>query len=164
MGMPSPRSDKLLHRLLIIVATIGLLAAGYLSYVKLFGGVIACGTGGCEVVANSRWAELAGIPVVLLGVLAYSSLLLSACFPRSDQARTMGAIIAIIGAFFSAFLQYQALVVLQHLCPYCLVSACCMWSLAVITGLRVWRGVPLAQEGAGSSSTKVSATSTSSEA
>jgi uncharacterized membrane protein len=139
---PTSRSDRLLHRLLIALAMIGFFAAGYLTYVKLFGGVIACGTGGCEVVANSRWAEVFGVPVVLLGTSAYSALLVSACFPRSELARTAAAVIAVIGACFSGFLQYQALVVLQHLCPYCLVSACCMWSLAIVTGLRVWWGVP----------------------
>ena len=60
------------------VATAGLAIAAYLTAVHYTGGSPACAIAhGCEVVQQSRYAELAGVPVALLGLLGYAAILAS---------------------------------------------------------------------------------------
>ncbi len=61
-----------------IASLIGLVVAGYLSYVKLFHAPIYCtpGLGDCATVNASRWSLLWGIPIAVLGMLSYLALFL----------------------------------------------------------------------------------------
>jgi len=62
-----------LRRLTAVLALIGIAIAGYLTWVHYAGLEPVCvgGGGGCERVQSSRWAELAGIPVAVLGLGGY---------------------------------------------------------------------------------------------
>jgi len=132
------RTDRLLRNLVRFFVLPGLAAATYLTYTKLADIEPVCATGGCAVIATSRWSEIFGIPVTLIGMITYV-LIFSSTFIRGDNGKLMGAFFATIGAAFSIWLQYQALFVLEHVCQWCLVSAICMNVLAVITITRVVR-------------------------
>jgi uncharacterized membrane protein len=60
-----------------LLAVAGLAVAGYLTYVHYAGiePICAGGGGGCERVQTSSYAELAGIPVVVLGLIGYAAIL-----------------------------------------------------------------------------------------
>lgn len=131
------RTDRRLILLIRLVIIPGFLSATYLSYTKIFDKAIMC-EGGCDVVSNSRWSEVFGIPVTVIGMVAYLALFAST-FIKGENGKLIGAFVAVCGAAFSIFLQYQALVVLEHLCPYCLTSAICMQILAALTLTRVIR-------------------------
>lgn len=134
---PVDRTDRRLLLLIRLVVLPGFVAASYLTYAKLANVAPVC-TGGCDVITTSRWSEVGGIPVTLLGMITYI-LLLSSTFVRGDVGKLGGAFFALVGAAFSIFLQYQALGVLKHFCPWCMTSAVCMLLLAGLTVTRLLR-------------------------
>ena len=67
-------SDRQLRVTVAVLALLGLAVAGYLTYVHYAElEPICAGGGGCERVQNSSYAELAGIPVALLGLIGYAA-------------------------------------------------------------------------------------------
>ncbi|MEN0012834.1 MAG: vitamin K epoxide reductase family protein [Solirubrobacteraceae bacterium] len=129
--------DRLDRRLLLLIRLFvipGFLAATYLTYTEVFHKAIVC-SGGCDVVTNSQWAKVFGIYVTEIGMVAYITIFAST-FIKRDEGKLLGAFVATCGAVFSIFLQYQALIVLQHFCPYCFTSACCM---LILCGLNITR-------------------------
>jgi uncharacterized membrane protein len=131
------RTDRRLLLLIRIFVLPGFLAATYLTYTEIFHKVIVC-SGGCEVVTTSQWAKVFGIYVTEIGMVAYLTIM-SSTFIKRDEGKILGAFVASCGAAFSIFLQYQALIVLQHFCPYCFTSACCMIILCGLTITRLVR-------------------------
>ena len=71
-----------------VLALAGIAIAGYLTWVHYAELEPICvgGGGGCERVQNSSYAELAGIPVALLGLLAYVTVLASLALPPPPAA------------------------------------------------------------------------------
>lgn len=132
------RTDRLLRLLIRLIVVPGFIAATYLTYTKLAHVTPICATGGCEVVATSPWSEVFGIPVTILGMITYV-IIFSSTFFAGETPKLVAAFFAVVGAAFSIWLQYQALFVLQHFCPWCFTSAVCMNLLAIITVTRVVR-------------------------
>jgi uncharacterized membrane protein len=73
-------SDRALRIAVGGLAALGVAIAAYLAFTRYTDTTIACTTGGCEVVQRSDYAELFGIPVVVLGLGAYVFLLGTALF------------------------------------------------------------------------------------
>jgi uncharacterized membrane protein len=124
------------------VALAGLGIAGYLTAVHYAGGSPACAIAhGCEVVQQSRYAELAGVPVALLGLLGYAAILAS--LARDGEAwRTATAFLALAGFGFSAWLTYVEVVEIEAICSWCVASAVCMTVLAALSVARVLSAPP----------------------
>ena len=107
---------------------VGLVVATYLSYLKLTDVPAVCVEAGafdCNVVLNSRYSELAGVPIAFLGLAVYviiGALLLLE--KRVAFLRAHGTLIVFgIGLFawlFSMWLVYVQVGLLQALCPWCL--------------------------------------------
>jgi uncharacterized membrane protein len=58
-----------------LLALGGMGAAGYLTYTHLANQAIVCGESlGCDIVAQSVYSQIAGVPIALLGLLAYIAL------------------------------------------------------------------------------------------
>ena len=123
-------------RLIRLVSVIGFMISTYLSYIKLEKLEPVCATGGCEVVLNSAWSSVLGIPVVVLGMIGYT-IIFALSFGKSDAIRLALAAFAWTGLVFSLWLQYQAIGVLEHLCMWCLGSAICMLILAALTSYQL---------------------------
>ncbi len=128
------RTDRRLLLAIRLIVLPGFLAASYLSYSKVFDAAIAC-AGGCEIIQASHWSEMFGIPVTVIGMATYI-LIFGSTFVKNDAGKLAGAFLAVTGAAFSLWLQYQALFVMKHFCPYCFTSAVCMQLLAILT---IWR-------------------------
>src|SRR5206468_5345726 len=90
-----------LRRAIAGAAVIGGAIAAYLTVVHYSHVSPVCTTGGCQKVQQSRYAEAAGIPVAVLGLVAYAAVLVTACV-RGVAAAVVGATIALAGAVFSA--------------------------------------------------------------
>src|SRR5678816_2541255 len=68
--------EKRLSQLAIILTVIGLLVSIYMTIYKITSNDSMCiGSGDCKTVNASRYAEVYGIPVALLGVVGYSAIL-----------------------------------------------------------------------------------------
>jgi uncharacterized membrane protein len=131
-------TDRRLRIAVAALALAGLAVAGYLTWVHYadLDPVCVGGGGGCERVQSSDYAELAGVPVALLGLIGYGAILASLAIP-GDPGRFAGALLALAGFGFSAWLTYVELFEIDAICQWCVASAVIMTALAVLTSLRV---------------------------
>jgi uncharacterized membrane protein len=120
------------------LALAGFLISAYLTWTYLNGAVPVCvgGSGGCETVQTSRYAEILGIPVAALGLFAYAAMLLCAVL-RGEKAALSGAFVALVGVLFSAYLTYLELFVLRAICQWCVASAVLVVAYLVLGALRL---------------------------
>jgi uncharacterized membrane protein len=130
-------TERRLRLAIAVLAVAGLAIAGYLTYVHYEDIKPFCvaGGGGCEKVQTSDYAKLIGIPVALLGLLGYVAILAS-LWVRGDAGRLAGAVVALVGFGFSAYLTYREIYTIDAICQWCVASAVVMTLLAVLT---VWR-------------------------
>ena len=129
-------TDRTLRVAVGVLAAAGAAVAGYLAYARYTDTTLACATGGCETVQRSDYAVLAGVPVSVLGLVAYLVLLATA-FLRSEIARLVGAIVAVSGTLFAAYLLYAQIVVIDAVCQWCVASDVLITLLAVACVLRL---------------------------
>jgi len=130
---------------IVLLALAGLLVATYLWLYKIgVFGELQCGTGSCELVQASRYAELFGLPVALYGVGGNAALFvvgLAGLQPRFAADRRVAwllATLATVGFALTLYLTGIELFVLHAICRWCVASAAIMttvWLLSV-AGLR----------------------------
>lgn len=124
-------AKKWLRLALSTLALLGLADSAYLTYLKvqLYSQGLSCGFGGCDVVNQSPYAEIAGIPVALLGFIFYAVVLALSLFwydAQGEWDRRLGwglLALAGFGVFFSAYLTAIEIFILHTICPFCLASA-----------------------------------------
>lgn len=133
-------SERGLRVLLGVVAVAGLLISAYLTWSHLRSVAPVCvgGGSGCETVQTSRYAEILGFPVAALGLIAYTSLLLSAAI-RGERSALFGLFVALVGVLFSAYLTYLELFVIGAICQWCVASAVLVVAALALTVLRLGR-------------------------
>jgi len=131
-------SDRSLRLAAGLVALAGLAVAGYLTWVHFDDDALVCvAGGGCETVQESEYAEIAGIPVALLGLGAYAALLALVVFD-GPNARLAAAMLALVGLVFSLYLLALQLFVIDAVCAWCLANDVLIAPpLAVLTALRL---------------------------
>lgn len=128
-------------RLRVAIAALAVVGSGiaaYLTTVHYAHVAPVCATGGCEKVQKSSYAELAAVPVALLGLLAYLALLATAAL-RGVNAALAGAFVAIVGIAFSGYLLWAQLGPIGAICQWCVASDVVMVLLAVLTTRRALR-------------------------
>jgi uncharacterized membrane protein len=135
------RLDRRLAQAVAAVALTGVGVAGYLTYVHYAGiePLCAAGSGGCHKVQTSDYAELAGIPVAVLGLAGYLGILATLALRPLDASRLAGMLIAICGFGFSAYLTYREIFTIDAICQWCVASAVLMTVLAGLTTARLIR-------------------------
>ena len=124
---------------LSVLALAGLGIATYLLAVRVLGEAPACGPiKGCETVAASEYATIAGIPVALFGVL-FSVVLLGACLAwwrRADRRALYAAYgLGLAGILAVLYLTYLELFVIEAICVWCV-----SYALTILAG---WLGVAI---------------------
>ena len=144
-GNGLPVRDVIDRRLVIavaVVSVIGIAVATYLTYTHYAGLNVVCPvSGGCETVQKSVYSKLAGIPVAVLGLAGYVSILLSLAI-RNELGRVAGFAIALIGCLFSLYLTYREIFTIKAICPWCVSSAVMMTLLTILTAIRIYRVAP----------------------
>jgi uncharacterized membrane protein len=122
---------------MIVLATVGLGVASYLTYVHYSGSPPVCTAGGsCLKVQTSVYSKLAGVPVALMGLIGYIAILASLLAPESERSRFATLVFTIGGFGFSAYLTYRELFSIHAVCEWCASSAVIMTILML---LSVWR-------------------------
>jgi uncharacterized membrane protein len=130
-------SARALRITLILLTSAGLGIAGYLTYVHYAGINPVCTAGGsCEKVQTSVYSELAGVPVALIGLLGYVSILGLLLAPEGERTRFAMMALTLVGFAFSAYLTYRELYSIHAICEWCASSAAI---LTVMAPLSVWR-------------------------
>ncbi len=131
-------STRSLRITLIVLSTIGVGLAIYLTYVHYSGVEPPCSIKGnpCSQVQKSKYSELAGIPVALMGLIGYVAILGTLLAPENETSRLATAAIALGGFGFSMYLTYREVFTLEKICEWCVGSAVL---LTIIMLLSVWR-------------------------
>ncbi|MEA2347213.1 MAG: hypothetical protein QOG62_1000 [Thermoleophilaceae bacterium] len=130
-------SDPALRKTSIALALLGVAIAGYLTWVHYAGLSPVCvgGSHGCETVQSSDYAELAGVPVALLGLVGYLAIL-ATTFLEGYTWRAVGAVLGLAGTAFSLYLTYLELFQIHAICQWCVGSAIVMTILTVVLAGR----------------------------
>jgi len=116
-------------------AVVGGAIAAYLTVVHYSHISPICTSGGCEKVQQSRYAKAGGVPVAVLGLVAYVSVLLTSAV-RGVPAALAGAVIALAGTAFSGYLLWAQLARIHAICQWCVGNDIV---IAVVAGLCVAR-------------------------
>jgi uncharacterized membrane protein len=134
------RGEHVARRIVLgALAVVGILISAYLTWVHYMGVAPVCvgGSGGCETVQSSSYATILGVPVAVVGLVGYSSLLFSASL-RGEIGVYLGFLVSLVGAFFSAYLTYLEIFVIHAICEWCLASAALMGAALLCAALGVW--------------------------
>jgi uncharacterized membrane protein len=129
-------SERGLRLATAVLALGGLGIAAYLTYVHYAGAAIACSTGGCEKVQTSSYAELAGIPVAVIGLVGYFLILLTA-FVAGELGAVAAVALTLGGFAFAVYLIYVQVALIEALCIWCLASDAVLAVLVLTSLLRL---------------------------
>jgi uncharacterized membrane protein len=130
---------------------IGLSAAGigisaYLVGKRFTGGALACTRWAqCDVVNNSVYAVMYGVPVSVIGLAGYLLLLgvsvaaVRTVGPTQRGLLALSLLLSLGGVGFSIYLTYLEIYVIQALCAWCVASAIIIVLLALLSALNLRR-------------------------
>jgi uncharacterized membrane protein len=120
----------------------GFVIAAYLTTVYLADVPPVCGTGGgCVTVQHSTYANVAGIPLPVIGLCGYTLLFITACLP-GQRARAAGMVFTMVAIAASVVLTYLELNVIHAICIWCVASAVCALLHVIVNSARYVRGEP----------------------
>ena len=141
------------HRMAVaVLALVGLLSSAYLLLFKLgvLGSLVCGGSGACERVQTSPYAQFLGIPVAAYGVGGFSTLLVVALVGlderwvgRPGPSRLLAALSG-VGVLFAAYLTYLEIAVIHDVCLWCVLCALLITAAFVLSvlGARSLRPAP----------------------
>ncbi len=129
----------------LALIALGILVTGYLSIAELTDTTTVCiesSAFNCDVVQNSVYSKIMGIPIAVLGFGTYLALgALVGSEQRVGLLQEYGTAlvfaITLFGFLYSAWLTYIEFFQLKALCPWCLISAANMTLLFIVSGLRL---------------------------
>jgi uncharacterized membrane protein/glutaredoxin len=123
---------------ILVLAIAGMLLSGYLTYSAWQGQSVAgCTVGSaCDIVLNSRWSKLLGMPISFWGFLTYALLAAIAWNKTTPSQWKMAWTVTIIGLLYSLYLTGVSLIVLDSACPYCLTSLGLMTAIFAVLLMR----------------------------
>ncbi len=130
----------------LLVALVGIIAAGYLSYIETTQTTAVCGpVGDCNTVQQSQFALLFGfLPVAVFGLLGYLATVAAFIYGRWEKgpyaalAPAATFFLTAFGASFSAILTFLEPFVIGATCLWCLTSAVCMGLLLLFSAGPGW--------------------------
>lgn len=125
---------------MLVLALAGLVDSLYLTWYHYDPAVRVCvAFGGCEAVNASRFATLSGVPVAVIGVAGYLTIV-AALAARRRGMPAAGLVtygLAAAGTAFALYLTAIEAFVLHAYCTWCLVSAAIITSLCVVATIEL---------------------------
>lgn len=137
--------DKWLYRLSVALSILGLLVSIYMTIYKLTNNEGMClGSGDCSTVNASRYSEVNGIPVAVLGMIGYAAILaVHFMETRRSYFKQNGTLLifgmALTGFIFTLWLVYVEVALIKALCPFCITSQVAMTIIFIISVIRLIR-------------------------
>jgi uncharacterized membrane protein len=137
--------EKRLSQLAIILTIIGLLVSIYMTIYKITSNDSMCiGSGDCKTVNASRYAEVYGIPVAVLGIAGYSAILAVLLLERKpgffQQNGTLLFFgLSLTGFLFTLYLIFVEVALIRAYCPFCITSQTAMTIIFIISVIRLVR-------------------------
>lgn len=129
---------------LFVLAALGVALSGYLTFTAWQGRLVAfCSAGaGCDLVLNSRWSTLFGMPTSFWGFLTYALLAAVAWNRYADSQWRWAWFISLFGVLFSVYLTSISFLELKAACPYCLTSLGLMTVIFLLTNFQRPENLP----------------------
>jgi uncharacterized membrane protein len=137
--------DKWFYRISLALAVLGILVSVYMTIYKLTENPNMClGNGGCSTVNSSKYAEVYGIPVAVIGIGGYLSILALLWLEHrnsflGDNGTLVVFGLALVGFLFTLYLIYVELALIHALCPFCVTSQVTMTVLFILSVIRLVR-------------------------
>ena len=137
--------EKRLSQITIALTVLGLLVSIYMTIYKLTSNDAMCvGSGDCHTVNASKYSEVNGIPVAVVGMLGYATLLGILWLERkpgffSENGSMIFFGISLVGFFFTLWLVYVEVALLKAYCPFCITSQVSMTLIFILSVIRVVR-------------------------
>jgi uncharacterized membrane protein len=137
--------DKWLYRTSAALVILGLLVSIYMTIYKITSNEVMClGSGECSTVNASKYAEVNGIPVAMIGVIGYLAILVVHYFENRDRFFKQNSTLMIFGMsltgfIFTVWLIYVEVALLKAICPFCVTSQVAMTIIFMIAVTRLIR-------------------------
>jgi uncharacterized membrane protein len=128
-----------------ILVVVGLLVSIYMTIYKVTSNETLClGSGDCSTVNASRYSEVYGIPVAIVGIAGYLAILLVHWYERREKFFERNGLmlifgLALAGFLFTVYLIYVEFAILRAFCPFCLTSQSAMTIIFIISIIRLVR-------------------------
>lgn len=127
-------------RAALILAGLGLLITAYLTVVawtRVDAAFCTAGSG-CDVIQQSEWSTLLGLPMALWGFGVYALIAFVAAYRPTTALRRWRWLwrLALLGVAISLYLTVVGVLVLKAVCIWCLLSLVVLCSLFVLLNLR----------------------------
>ena len=106
------------NKIAVGLGILGILVAGYLTYIKTSHNIYTCGLGECETVQSSKYSLLFGIPVAAYGLAFY----IAAVILMFSKKFYILQLWLLWGLIFSSYLTYLELFVIKAICGWCVIS------------------------------------------
>jgi uncharacterized membrane protein len=132
---PTWQGRETVSILVAALAAVGIVVAGYLSYIETSGALAVCGpVGDCNAVQQSPYARVLGIPVGLLGLAGYVAIIVAWLLGRgwgrpAAWATFAQFVMVFVGVVFSIYLTFLEPFVIGATCLWCLSSAVIMTAM-----------------------------------
>ncbi|MFN2747550.1 MULTISPECIES: vitamin K epoxide reductase family protein [Bacillus] len=107
--------------LLQIIAILGVLVSLYL-YLTHLSSSTFCPLGDCAAVNNSKYAQIGGIPMSVLGFFYYMCLFAVSMFSGRKLFSLLMKAMLLFGLLFSIYLTYLEIFVINAICFWCVIS------------------------------------------
>jgi len=137
--------EKRLSQLAIVLTIIGLLVSIYMTIYKITSNDSMCiGSGDCKTVNASRYAEVYGIPVAVLGIAGYSAILAVLLLgQRPGFLQQNGTLLffglSLTGFLFTLYLIFVEVALIKAYCPFCITSQTAMTLIFIISVIQLVR-------------------------
>lgn len=133
-----------LRKIAIAAAALGIIDSIYLFIIKVTNNKSLCiqGVGDCWSVNTSIYSEVFGIPVSILGLVAYAVMMfLWIMLPKNPvfakYAPFLNFGLGLIGVIYSAYLTYLEIAVIKAICPFCVISAILILVLFILSIIQL---------------------------
>jgi len=126
------------------LAATGAAVGGYLTFIHWAEEPVICGgLGSCATVQSSEYAEVAGVPVALLGLLLYLAIVALVVVAGSRSWGMLAVFgLALSGVLYSGYLTWVELFVLDAICLWCVSSALVIAAIMLLAGAAMLVSTP----------------------
>ncbi|MDQ3225560.1 MAG: vitamin K epoxide reductase family protein [Chloroflexota bacterium] len=146
MTIQRPRSPLWIAATTVAVA--GVILSAYLTWTHFDAGALVCGLGDCHTVQASEFATVGPVPVALLGLAMYGTVLAGNVVARVRPSLAFAALsiafaAALGGTVFASYLTWLKVAVIGAICQWCVVSATLTVLLTISHGGVVWQALAM---------------------
>jgi uncharacterized membrane protein len=126
----------------LVLAIVGAGISGYLTYVHYNLDALVCAGGGCEIVQTSRYSEIMGIPVALMGLLMFLAVIaLIVVRDRIEEYAYLanaGIMILLVSSLiYFGYLTYLEANVIHAWCQWCVATSIVAVILFLVEAFRM---------------------------